>query len=488
MPFEYQPLVNPYVRSMADVMGRGPEARSRAALSAAEAQAAGKLRLGALTQQQWSGFGENVGRGIDEYITEQRERPEREYQALLRAEQIRQLEARSQAEALGGRVMARRDVRGTPAGDMLALQTDAGGEFRRTPLGPAPQPSRFRGDAPPGTERDAAGNFIRAEPGLLPAETVTMDPSPYKTRNSRGLELYDLEKIMQQAMQAGVYEQFRPYLQELEGLNTRRVSRFDAAYDDFHQTLKSSLGQPDALMSAAREAFDLFSPELGGSPRFQALLNVHEAGDPAAFEEAFRRDSDTPIDAPTQIDPRRPTRDIWGGGVTPAEQGPDISHKTQPMTVETASGRKIEGATQVTVGDKVSWLEPSGEPMSDDDPVVRVIDDQGGLSYTTLFNRAEAERQFPEALRQALAGDWKAGEATYEQAIEKVRSFMRELGAANPGGADRMDPAVAIAYVKRLYDRPLTPRERLLMDAIDRFNVGAGSDATGRPPATGIGN
>jgi hypothetical protein len=287
-------------------------------------------------------------------------------------------------------------------------------------------------------------------------------------------------------MQEGVYDEFRPYFQALEGLNTRRVSRFDAAYDDFHQTLKSSLGQPDALMSAAREAFDLFSPELGGSPRFQALLNVHEAGDPAAFEEAFRRDSDTPRDPPIQIDPRRPTWGIWGGGVTPAAQGPDISHKTQPMTVETASGRRIEGASQITVGDTVSWLDPSGEPMSADDPVVRVIDDQGGLSYTTRFNRAEAERQFPEALRQALARDWRAGEATYDQAIEKVRSFMRELGAANPGGADHMDPAVAIAYVKRLYDRPLTAGERLVMEAFERFSGAAGSDATGRPPSTEI--
>jgi hypothetical protein len=172
---------------------------------------------------------------------------------------------------------------------------------------------------------------------------------------------------MQQAMQAGVYEQFRPYLQELEGLNTRRVSRFDAAYDDFHQTLKSSLGQPDALMSAAREAFDLFSPELGGSPRFQALLNVHEAGDPAAFEEAFRRDSDTPIDAPIQIDP--------------------------------------------------------------------------------------------------------------------VRRLIEELAATDPGAAASVDPTLAIAYVGRLYGRPLTPEQVAMMAFFDRRGDGAEEG----PPPTGGG-
>jgi hypothetical protein len=481
MPFEYQPLVNPYVRSMADVMGRGPEARSRATLSAAEAQAAGKLKLGALTQQQWSGFGENVGRGIDEYITEQRERPEREYQALLRAEQIRQLEARSQAEALGGRVMARRDVRGTPAGDMLALQTDAGGEFRRTPLGPAPQPSRFRGDAPPGTERDAAGNFIRAEPGLLPAETVTMDPSPYKTRNSRGLELYDLEKIMQQAMQAGVYEQFRPYLQELEGLNTRRVSRFDAAYDDFHQTLKSSLGQPDALMSAAREAFDLFSPELGGSPRFQALLNVHEAGDPAAFEEAFRRDSDTPIDAPIQIDPKRPTLGIWGGGVTPAEQGPEASPFGQRETIVLDDGSKIKGAQAVNVGGRLEWRDPDGRAVSG---VASVVDPvSGGLTSTQLWKLAQDERRFPEAWRQNISREWLEEGATYEKAMETVRRLIEELAATDPGAAASVDPTLAIAYVGRLYGRPLTPEQVAMMAFFDRRGDGAEEG----PPPTGGG-
>ena len=88
MAFEYRPFVNPYMGSMTDLMGRGTEARSRAALSAAEAEAGGQLRLGDLTQQKWSGLGNTLAGGIDAYVTEQREAPIREEEARLRGLKI----------------------------------------------------------------------------------------------------------------------------------------------------------------------------------------------------------------------------------------------------------------------------------------------------------------------------------------------------------------------------------------------------------------
>jgi len=86
MPFEYRPIRNPYVTSMADVMGRAPEARSRAHLSAAEAQAGAAGRLGDISAAKWRGLGDTVAGGIDAYITEQREKPLREH-ALWQMEQ-----------------------------------------------------------------------------------------------------------------------------------------------------------------------------------------------------------------------------------------------------------------------------------------------------------------------------------------------------------------------------------------------------------------
>ena len=74
MAFEYRPFVNPYISSMTDLMGQGTEARSRAELSAAEAEAGGQLRLGDLTQQKWSGLGNTLAGGIDDYVTERRGR------------------------------------------------------------------------------------------------------------------------------------------------------------------------------------------------------------------------------------------------------------------------------------------------------------------------------------------------------------------------------------------------------------------------------
>jgi hypothetical protein len=92
MPFQYQPRVNPYVGSITDLMGRGTEARSRAELSAAEAEAKGQLRLGDISQKKWSGLGQTIGQGIDDYVTEQREAPLRELKlgALQRDAAIQQ--------------------------------------------------------------------------------------------------------------------------------------------------------------------------------------------------------------------------------------------------------------------------------------------------------------------------------------------------------------------------------------------------------------
>jgi hypothetical protein len=471
---------------MTDLMGRGTEARSRATLSAAEAQAGGALRLGDLTQQKWSGLGNTLAGGIDAYVTEQRAKPQREYDEWRRQQEYDAAARRDEAKALGGRIAAGRDVRDTPVGDMLALQTDAGGEFPRTPLGSAPQPSRFPGGAPPETERDAAGNFVRAEPELLPAQTIAMDPNPYKTRNSRGLDLYDLEKITQQAMQAGVYDEFRDHFQGLEGLNTRRVSRFDAAYKDFHDTLKPSLGQPEALMSVAAELFPTFSQELGGSPRFQALLQnferAQETGDPNVFQTALRRDSDTPIDAPYQPNPLLPTVNIWSGVEEPATQEPDALPFGSRENIKLQDGRVIEGAQAVRVGDRLEWRDPDGRTVSGVESVIDRV--TGALTPAKLWQLAEDERRFPEAWRQALSREWQTGGSTYEQAIETVRRLIAELAATDPAAAASVDPAIARAYVGRLFGRPLTPEMQLLLSYLDRRVDGAPAEI----PASGTGD
>jgi hypothetical protein len=100
MPFEYRPFVNPYVSSMSDLMGRGVEARSRAELTAAEAQAGAVGRLGDITAAKWSGLGDTLAGGIDAYMTEQREKPMREH-ALWQMEQDKI--AAERAEVMAGR-------------------------------------------------------------------------------------------------------------------------------------------------------------------------------------------------------------------------------------------------------------------------------------------------------------------------------------------------------------------------------------------------
>jgi|TARA_R110000824_G_scaffold400563_1_gene608310 hypothetical protein len=113
MAFEYRPFVNPYISSMTDLMGQGTEARSRAELSAAEAEAGGQLRLGDLTQQKWSGLGNTLAGGIDDYVTERREAPIREEEARLRGLNIGVAEqqlAAGEVEAAQGEQERQRDT------------------------------------------------------------------------------------------------------------------------------------------------------------------------------------------------------------------------------------------------------------------------------------------------------------------------------------------------------------------------------------------
>jgi hypothetical protein len=115
---------------------------------------------------------------------------------------------------------------------------------------------------------------------------------------------------------------------------------------------------------------------------------------------------------------------------------------------------------------------------------LRAPSSQGGFSFTQRVNRAEAERRFPEAWRRALSMEWQTGGATYEQAIETVRRLTAELAATDPAAAASVDPAIAIAYVGRLFGRPLTPEQEWMRAIFDRRGDGVLTE----PPATGIGN
>lgn len=287
MAFRYQPFQNPYISSMTDLMGRGTEARSRAALSAAEAQAGGALRLGDLTQQKWSGLGDTIGQGIDAYVTEQRAKPQREYDEWRRQQEYDAAARREEAQALLGRVSAGRNVRDTPVGDMLALQTDTGGEFRRTPLGSAPQPSRFPGGAPPETRRDAAGNFVRAEPELLPAQTIAMDRDPYGVERG-GIRLFNVEKYIQEAAVGGMLPESAEFIDMMRGLNTDKINQVQQGLQQAQTQGNQLIAMGnEGILSAGAEMLAHWKdtvPETHLRPLEMAL----DAGNPDEFRRVLR--------------------------------------------------------------------------------------------------------------------------------------------------------------------------------------------------------
>lgn len=317
MPFQYQPFVNPYVSSMSDLMGRGVEARSRAELTAAEAQAGAQRRLGDITGAQWSGLGNTIGQGIDAYVTEQREAPIRKHAALLRADQLKQVaeraegrERQQQAQALLGRVLTGRDVRGTPAGDMLAFQTDADGGLTRTDL--APDPS--------------------AEPGLLPAQTLTMDRDPYGVQQG-GIRLFNVEKYIQEAAAGEVLPESAEYISMMRELNTDKINQVQ-------QGLKRAQTQGNQLIAMGNE----------GILNAGAAMIAHWKD---TVPETYLRPLEMALEAGKPDEFRRVLRGFTG------LQPSFVSAEPGQQMLETTAGAysKVPGQRQFTPGTPASLIQ-----------------------------------------------------------------------------------------------------------------------------------
>jgi hypothetical protein len=304
MPFEYRPFVNPYISSMSDLMGRGVEARSRAELSVAEAQAGAAGRLGDITGAQWSGLGDTLAGGIDAYVTEQREAPIREHAALLRAEQLKEI-------ARGDEGRERQDLASTLLAETLAGRPDP------EEVQPYERP-RFRGipSGDIGSTRDAAGNFVRAEPMLEEAAPSGPSGAPYHR--------FDVRGMAQEAAEGNFLQQMGPGLQILEALNANTDRRFNEAYDRSKETFSQLLDQsPEELMSGGAQFLEHFSRELGESPQFQGLINALETGDPRAFETAVRRYTETPHTFGETVDERLARIHPDTGEITPGRPDPE---------------------------------------------------------------------------------------------------------------------------------------------------------------------
>ena len=415
MAFEYRPFVNPYISSMTDLMGQGTEARSRAELSAAEAEAGGQLRLGDLTQQKWSGLGNTLAGGIDDYVTERREAPLREHAALLRAEQLAEIgrggderERERLAQELIGRTLA-----GRPNPE------------ERQPY----QPPRFRGIPSAAGPRDEAGNFVRAEPRLEEADPPGTSGAPYHR--------FDMQALVQEAADGNFLPQMGPGLQILEALNTDTDRRFNEAYDRSKETFNQLLDQsPEELMSGGAQFLEHFSRELGESPQFQGLINALETGDPRAFETAVRRYTETPHTLGEGIDPRldriRPYTGIIDKGI------PDV--------VRTPLPTRAYLALRAAQGDVIAQRALEYWPEDQAAPRGSTGSEKEALAF---FNRAQIADDTVNSLEDWITGQGKLGQGRLafapnvlqspegQRYLQAQRAFTearlrRESGAAIP--------------------------------------------------------
>ena len=84
MPFQYTPYQNPYVRSIADLMGRGRDAEAQALIDSANAQA----QAAQLSGQAWGGAIQGIGNTVAQGITDWNSPEARRQRELERGREI----------------------------------------------------------------------------------------------------------------------------------------------------------------------------------------------------------------------------------------------------------------------------------------------------------------------------------------------------------------------------------------------------------------
>ena len=251
MAFNFQAYRNPYVGTIAELLSRGEDAKAKALIDVANAQAQAAQVRG----QAWGGAIEGIGQtiaAIPGQIQAQKD------QAFKNAQQARMVKTQQQddaAEALANKMMSQRNV----AGSVMGPLSD-------TMVSPAVSPPLASRSLIPQAPGAAGPSGWQEHPEVLGAPEVRTLPSRQSTMTVTnpskrlavggvsGLDLWDIEALGQQFAAQGLGVQGQKYLELMRGSNADMEKHHASALEVVRRSAGRALqaGSYDMMLGSTK--------------------------------------------------------------------------------------------------------------------------------------------------------------------------------------------------------------------------------------------
>ena len=251
MAFNFQAYRNPYVSTIAELLSRGEDAKAKALIDVANAQA----RAAEIRGQAYGGAVADVGKivaGLPAQIQAGKD------QAFKTAQQARMVKTQQQddaAEALANKMMSQRNV----AGSVMGPLSD-------TMVSPAVSPSLASRSLIPQVPGAAGPSGWQEHPEVLGAPEVRTLPSRQSTMTVTnpskrlavggvsGLDLWDIEALGQQFAAQGLGVQGQKYLELMRGSNADMEKHHASALEVVRRSAGRALqaGSYDMMLGSTK--------------------------------------------------------------------------------------------------------------------------------------------------------------------------------------------------------------------------------------------
>ena len=335
MAFNFQAYRNPYVSTIAELLSRGEDAKAKALIDVANAQAQAAQVRGQAWGGAIEGIGQTAAKALTAYATEKQNAPIRVAEAAHRAELAKQdVYAAGQRDRQTA-AQGREDT-------ASALYNQQLSGMAPSPVGPMPA-MRFE-QAPAGVAADGTP--------LLPSRRLVADPHPFQIKQN-GAWVYDIEKYKQAAAVAGVAVESDPFFQAMSETNQLRQDTQAKAGVQAKQQAGLLLGMPDAqLMQNAPAAVNALRG-LYNDDVLDSFMALHKSGDVPQIRAALGRLAGA-VQNLKEYDPQKDLYDENTGRlVRPAAQ-----RVQTPGEIETARhNRKLEEISTLGAGRATEMAE-----------------------------------------------------------------------------------------------------------------------------------
>ncbi|CAB4147837.1 hypothetical protein UFOVP1017_48 [uncultured Caudovirales phage] len=229
MAFEYTPYRNPYIGTIADLMARGEDAKAKALIDVASAQARAAEAKGQIYGNAISSIGNQIGN----IPAQMQANKEQAFKADQQARMVRGQQREDAAEDTFNQIMGQKNVLGGMFGPMSA---------------PVVTPATTTA----GTDMESENIPDTPETQTLPSRafmpTVTNPFKELSVRGVDGLDKWDVEKASQQFASLGLGVEGQKYLELMRGSNDDM---------DKHHASAMSLVQKSAARALQAGSFDM---------------------------------------------------------------------------------------------------------------------------------------------------------------------------------------------------------------------------------------